>query len=170
MIESVLIKKSGISNELRTIAEKIIASERINEEEGLLLYEKAELSLLALLADYVREKKNGKYTYYIKNIHIEPTNICVYKCRFCSYSRKAGEAGSWEMTIEEIIDKVKEALTKNISEIHIVGGVHPERDIYYYARLLNEVRRITGKAHIKAFTAIELDYMFRKSGKIFQKT
>ncbi len=165
MIESILIKRSGISNELKTIAEKIIASERINIEEGLLLYEKADLSLLALLADHVRDKKNGKYAYYIKNIHIEPTNICVYKCRFCSYSRKAGEAGSWEMTIEEIIDKVKEVLTKNISEIHIVGGVHPDRDIYYYARLLSEVRNIAGKSHIKAFTAIELDYMFRKSGK-----
>jgi len=165
MIASVLIKKFGIDNELKTIAEKVIASERINEEEGLLLYEKAELSLLALLADHVREKKNGKHAYYIKNIHIEPTNICVYKCRFCSYSRKEGETGSWEMTIEEIIKVVKEALKKNISEIHIVGGVHPERDIYYYAELLNEVRGVAGKAHIKAFTAIELDYMFRKSVK-----
>jgi aminodeoxyfutalosine synthase len=165
MAESVLINKSAIGNELKTIAGKIIASERINSAEGLLLYQKADLSLLALLADFVRAGKNGKLAYYIKNIHIEPTNICVYKCRFCSYSRKEGEEGSWEMTIDEIINIVKEALKKNISEIHVVGGVHPERDIYYYARLLSEIRNVAGNTHIKAFTAIELDYMFRKSGK-----
>src|SRR5271157_272554 len=104
---SVLLNKSGIGHELKTIAEKVMDSERINEEEGLFLYEKADLSLLALLADHVRENRNGKFAYYIKNIHIEPTNICIYKCRFCSYSRKKDEAGSWEMTVEEIIDTVK---------------------------------------------------------------
>jgi len=164
-----LIQKSSISDDLKIIADKIYSSQRINSEEGLLLYKKADLSLLSLLSDHIRKKKNGDNTYFIKNIHIEPTNICVYKCRFCSYSRKAGEQGSWEMSIDEISEKIKAALEKNISEIHIVGGVHPERDLEYYTALISEVRKIAPKTHIKAFTAIELDYMFLKSGKSYKE-
>ena len=162
-----LIQNSSISNDLKQISEKVIKLQRLTLDEGLMLYEKADLSLLALLANFVREKKNGLYTYYIKNIHIEPTNICVHKCRFCSYSRKAGEAGSWELSIEEIIEKVVAATDKGITEIHIVGGVHPDRDIAYYSMMIGEVRKVAPSSHIKAFTAVELDYMFKKSGKTY---
>lgn len=154
---------------MKAIAEKVIASERISFDEGLHLYEVADLSYLSLLADFVRKKKNGDYVYYIRNTHIEPTNICVYKCRFCSYSRKEGEAGSWEMTVPEMISKIKDAIDKGISEIHIVGGVHPERDLEYYANLIREVRKSAPGKHIKAFTAIELDYMFGKSGMNYEE-
>jgi aminodeoxyfutalosine synthase len=164
-----LIQKSSIGSDLKKIAKKVFSSQRITIEEGLMLYETADLSFLAILANYVREKKNGQYTYFIKNIHIEPTNICVHKCRFCSYSRKAGEAGSWEHSIEEIIEKVKAAIEKGISEIHIVGGVHPDRDLAYYARMISEVRKIAPGIHIKAFTAVELDYMFKKAGMNYRE-
>lgn len=164
-----LVFKSSVSDDLKKITEKVLSSGRISAEEGIMLYEKAELSLLALMADHIREKKNGNYTYYIKNIHIEPTNICVYKCRFCSYSRKAGEAGSWEMSIEEIVEKVKAAIQKGVSEIHIVGGVHPDRDLSYYTKVIREVKKAAAGKHIKAFTAIELDYMFNKSGKSYRE-
>jgi aminodeoxyfutalosine synthase len=164
-----LIHKSSVSKELQAIAEKVFALQRITAEEGLLLFEKADLSFLALLADFVRKNKNGEYVYYIRNIHIEPTNICVYKCRFCSYSRKAGEDGSWEMPVQEMISKVKDAVDKGISEIHIVGGVHPDRDLMYYADLIKEVKKVAPGKHIKAFTAIELDYMFGKSGKTYKE-
>ena len=164
-----ILKKSSVSGDLKKIAGKVFSLERISAEEGILLYEKAGLSLLALMADYIREKKNGNYTYYIKNIHIEPSNICVYNCRFCSYSRKTGETESWEMNIDEIVEKVKSAIPKNISEIHIVGGVHPERDLLYYAEMLAKIRKVAPKIHIKAFTAIELDYMFAKSGKSYNE-
>lgn len=164
-----LVFKSSVSDDLKKITEKVFSSGRISAEEGIILYEKAELSLLALMADHIRGKKNGNYTYYIKNIHIEPTNICVYKCRFCSYSRKAGEAGSWEMSIEEIVEKVKAAIQKRISEIHIVGGVHPDRDLSYYTEVIREVKKAAAGKHIKAFTAIELDYMFKKSGKSYKE-
>jgi len=164
-----LILKSSLSNDLKKIAEKVFSSQRITVDEGLMLYENADLSLLAVLADFVRDKKNGSYTYYIKNIHIEPTNICVHKCRFCSYSRKAGEAGSWELSIEEITGKVKSALEKGVSEIHIVGGVHPDRDLSYYAQMIREVRKAAPATHIKAFTAVELDYMFKKAGKTYSE-
>jgi len=160
-----LIHESAISEDLKIIAKKVFSFQRISPDEGLLLFENADLSLLAILADFVRQNKNGNNTFFIKNLHIEPTNICVYKCRFCSYSRKAGEQDSWEMSIEDIKAKVKSAAEKGISEIHIVGGVHPDRDLNYYADLISEVRKVSPNAHIKAFTAIELDYMFKKSGK-----
>ncbi|NTW32898.1 MAG: aminofutalosine synthase MqnE [Bacteroidetes bacterium] len=164
-----IIQKSHISADLKNIAEKVFQSQRISVDEGLLLYEKAELSFLALLANNIREQKNGDYTYYIKNIHIEPTNICIHNCKFCSYSRKAGEAGAWEMSMAEIIEKIKHALLKGISEIHIVGGVHPQRDLYYYAEMISEIKKIAPETHIKAFTAIELDYMFKKSEKTYSE-
>lgn len=166
---SALIQKSSISHDLKRIAEKVYSTERITVDEGLTLFERADLSLLALLADFVRVKKNGQSTYFIKNIHIEPTNICIHKCRFCSYSRKAGEEGSWELSIEEIIDQVGSAIEKGISEIHIVGGVHPDRDLSYYAGLISEVRKVAAGTHIKAFTAVELDHMFKKSGKSYNE-
>ena len=164
-----IIQNSNINVELKEIANKVFGCQRISVDEGLLLYEKAELSFLALLANSVRVKKNQDITYFIKNIHIEPSNICIYKCRFCSYSRKAGEEGAWEMTIEQIIKKIKTALLKNISEVHIVGGVHPNRDLFYYADMIREVRKIAPNIHIKAFTAVELDYMFNKSEKTYNQ-
>lgn len=163
MIEDV-IKISLSDKFLRTVSEKVFSSERITSEEGILLYEKADLSLLAVLADHVRKRKNGDKVYYIRNLHVEPTNICVYNCRFCSYSRKKDETGSWEMSIEEMIENVSVAIKKGISEVHIVGGVHPDRDLKYYESLIKCVRSLSGNVHIKAFTAIELEYMFRKSG------
>ncbi|HNW96957.1 MAG TPA: aminofutalosine synthase MqnE [Bacteroidales bacterium] len=162
-----VINNSLHDNQLKIIADKVFSSQRINTEEGLLLYEKADLGFLGLLADFIRKKKNGDNTYFIKNIHIEPTNICIYNCRFCSYSRKAGEPGSWEMSIVEILQKIKSALSKKISEIHIVGGVHPDKDLDYYSNLISKIREIAPNIHIKAFTAIELDYMFSKSGKTY---
>jgi aminodeoxyfutalosine synthase len=164
-----LVQKLSLSNEIKSIADKVFSLQRITRDEGLMLYEKADLSFLAILADFVRESKNGRYTYYNKNIHIEPTNICVHKCRFCSYSRKAGEVGSWELSLQEIINKVILVLEKGIIEIHIVGGVHPDKDLFYYAQMISEVKKVAPGIHIKAFTAVELDYMFKKSGKTYKE-
>jgi aminodeoxyfutalosine synthase len=163
MIEDV-IKISLADKFLRTVSEKIFSTERITEEEGNLLYQKADLSLLSVLADHVRKTKNGDKVYYIRNLHVEPTNICVYNCRFCSYSRKKNEAGSWELSNEKMLKDISAAITQGISEVHIVGGVHPDKDLKYYEDLIKSVRSLSATIHIKAFTAIELDYMFRKSG------
>lgn len=163
MLLEKLISNSSITADLKMVAAKICSLQRINENEGLLLYEKADLSFLAILADFIQKKKNQDHVYFIKNIHLEPTNICIHNCKFCSYSRKKGEKGSWEMSINEIKEKVKSSVEKNISEIHIVGGVHPERDLFYYTNLISEVCKQAPNAHIKAFTAVELDYMFSKA-------
>lgn len=153
---------SFVPENQKRIAEKIFSGERISADEGILLFREAELSLLALLADHVRQKKNGNLTYYNRNIHIEPTNICVYDCRFCSYSNHKSPE-SWELTVDEMV-KTVEGLGDEITEVHIVGAVHPGRDLHYYANLIREVRKVRPAIHIKAFTAIEIEYMIKRSG------
>lgn len=157
-----MLLSSSLPKEFRKISEKIFQNERITPEEGILLYEKAELPLLGMLADIVRKRKNGDYVYFNRNIHIEPTNICIYNCKFCSYSHKPGSDG-WEYSVEEMLEKVCLA-GDNITEVHIVGGVHPDRDAKYYGKLIQQIKQIKPGIHIKAFTAIELDFMIRKAG------
>ena len=153
-----------IHSGLATIAEKVYNDQRITYDEGLLLFEKADLGFLGVLADHVRVKNNGDYTYFNRNFHFEPTNICIYNCKFCSYKRKFNEPGSWEYTYDDLLDKLKEYDGKPLTEIHIVGGVHPKRDLHYYGKMLQLVKSHRPDIHIKAFTAIELDFMIRKAG------
>ena len=149
---------------LQLIADKVLNNKRISLDDGLLLYEKGEVGFLGVLANFIREKKNGNRTYFNRNFHIEPTNICVFSCNFCSYSRtlKNREAG-WELTSEQILDKVKSYDGKPVTEVHIVGGVHPKMDLHYFASILKQIKSHRPDLHIKAFTAVELDYMFRKA-------
>lgn len=151
---------------LSKIAQKVMSGERITEEEAVWLFEAAELSETGVLANYIREKKNGNYTYFNRNFHIEPTNVCVFTCNFCSYSReyKHREEG-WEMDLREMLDKVKVYDHQPVTEVHIVGGVHPRMDLSFFGTLLQEIKTHRPDLHIKAFTAVELDYMFRKAGK-----
>ncbi len=153
-----------ISKSIQPIINKIINGQRISEDEGLKLYAEADISLLGLLANSIREKKNKNNTYFNKNIHIEPTNICVFDCKFCSYSRllKKKEEG-WEYTIEQMLNKIKEYKKGSITEVHIVGGVHPKMGIKYFAELIKKIKKIRPEIHIKAFTAVELEYMCRKA-------
>lgn len=157
-----------ISNErnehLRTIAGKIISRERINEEEGLYLFEKASLPFLGSLANYVRETLHGDNTYFNRNFHIEPTNVCVFACKFCSYSRLyAHRDEGWELSMENMLDIVKQYDGKPVTEVHIVGGVHPKMNLEFFAELLRKIKTHRPGLHIKGFTAVELDYMFRKA-------
>jgi aminodeoxyfutalosine synthase len=151
----------------KEIALKVIAGQRISPEEGILLYREGEISFLGLLADHVRRRINGKQTFYNRNVHIEPTNICVYNCRFCSYSNHQSLL-SWELSIDEMV-KTVEQLGDEITEVHIVGAVHPGRDIHYYAGLLQKVRQARPAIHIKAFTAIEIEYMVKKASLQLEK-
>ncbi len=153
-----------ISHPLASIAHKVVTGERISPEEGLLLYETADLGLLGMLANMVRERLNGNNAFFNKNFHIEPTNICIYRCKFCSYSRKFNEDGAWESSLDEITAIAQSYKNKDVTEVHIVGGVHPQRDLTYYADMVRNVRNVLPKIHIKAFSAVELEYMFRKSG------
>jgi len=150
--------------EIREIAGKVESGIRITPQEGLLLYEKAGLPLLGLLSSSVRKRKNGTAVYYNRNFHIEPTNRCVYNCLFCSYRRPAGDPESWDYSHEEILEIVKKFDNKQVTEVHIVGGVHPSHDLHYYGRLLQKIKEHRPTLHIKAFSAVELEYMIKKAG------
>lgn len=162
-VESIVLS-SNTPLELKKIAEKVLAKERISIEEGVLLYKKGELGFLGALANHVREEKNGNNVYFNRNFHIEPTNICVFDCKFCSYSRliKQKEDG-WELSEEEILDLVRNYDGKPVTEVHIVGGVHPKMGLMYFANLIKKIKAIRPDIHVKAFTAVELEYMCRKA-------
>lgn len=162
-----IISSLSIPDFLKDIAGKIIFGERINAQEGLVLYEKATLSYLALLATVVREKKHGCQTFFIENCHIEPTNCCVHLCKFCSFNSEH-LGNMWDLAIDQIVSLVKE-IKYPFSEIHITGGVHPDRDVYYYAELLKQIKAIRPTVHLKAFSADELIYMIKKSGLSIQE-
>ena len=158
------IKQSTISTQLKDIAQKVFDKQRITPEEGIILYEKGELGFLGSLANFVRERLHGDKTYFNRNFHIEPTNICIYNCEFCSYKRNFGEEGAWEFSVEEMLNIVKEYDDKPITEVHIVGGVHPKRDLHYYGNILQQIKKHRPELHIKAFTAVELEFMIKKAG------
>jgi aminodeoxyfutalosine synthase len=146
-----------------TIQDKVMTGTRISADEGLFLYQEARLGYLARLATIVRNRMNGNTVWFNRNFHIEPTNICIHNCRFCSYSRKFNQEGAWEMTPEEILAEIDRFRDKSVTEVHIVGGVHPHRDLEYYESMLRAVRQANPGLFIKAFTAVELDFMFKKS-------
>ncbi len=150
--------------DLQATADKISAGSRITPEEGLLLYNKAGLSLLGLLSGIARRKHNDNYAFFNRNFHIEPTNKCVYNCRFCSYHKPAGDHDSWEYSQDEMLDIVKGFDNKEVTEVHIVGGVHPSYDINYCGQLIRKIKQHRPGIHVKAFSAIELDYMITKTG------
>ncbi len=148
----------------KTLSQKIISGQRITNAEALMLFEEFPLSLTGALANYVRETRHGDKTYFNRNFHIEPTNVCIYACKFCSYSRlyKNKEEG-WELTKEQMLDIVKSYDGKPITEVHIVGGVHPKMDLHFFADLIRQIKAHRPGLHVKGFTAVELDYMFRKA-------
>jgi aminodeoxyfutalosine synthase len=163
-----LLKKSGASSALLNIASKALSGERISTNEGVLLYEQGSLGFLGMLADAIRTEKHGQFVYFNRNFHIEPTNICVFDCKFCSYSRmlKHRQEG-WELNEDQILDIVRSYAGKPVTEVHIVGGVHPKMGLMYFANLIKKVKEILPEIHVKAFTAVELEYMCRKAGVSF---
>lgn len=150
--------------DLKRIGEKILNKERLSFEDGVDLFVRASLPFVGTLANWVREQKHGHKTYFNRNFHIEPTNVCVYSCKFCSYSRLyANREEGWELSIEQMMHMVKAYDGKPITEVHIVGGVHPKMDMEFFKDLLRSIKAHRPDLHIKGFTAVELDYMFRKA-------
>jgi len=150
--------------DLKNIAEKVKNQQRITDEEGVILFEKGSLGFVGTLANYIREHLHGDTTYFNRNFHIEPTNVCVFSCKFCSYSRLyAHKEEGWELSIDQMLDIVKTYDGKPITEVHIVGGVHPKMNMEYFIELMQKIKKHRPGLHVKAFTAVELDYMFRKA-------
>lgn len=159
-----MIAAAGIEKELQPIADKVKAGHRITDEEGLLLFEKASLGFVGSLANEIKQRLHGDKVFFNRNFHIEPTNVCVFSCNFCSYSRLyAKKEDGWELSIDQMLHMVKKYDGHPITEVHIVGGVHPKMNLQFFADLLKAIKSHRPELHIKAFTAVEYDYMFRKA-------
>jgi aminodeoxyfutalosine synthase len=150
--------------ELKKIAEKVKNNIRISEAEGIKLFEEGTLGFVGSLANYIAIKKHQNKVYFNKNFHIEPTNVCVFTCHFCSYSRlyKNRDEG-WELSLEQMMDMVRKYDGQPVTEVHIVGGVHPKMNLEFFCELISKIKAHRPDLHIKGFTAVELDYMFRKA-------
>jgi aminodeoxyfutalosine synthase len=167
---------------LERMKDKVLAGERFSKDEAVELFKTDDIFSLGKLASHVAEQKNGKKVFFIRNRHINPTNICVNRCRFCAFSRSKGEEGAFELTIDEIIEKLQPyyidvsnpPFTKGgkegIQEVHIVGGLHPDRPFEYYLNMLSAIKKNFPALHIKAFTAVEIDYLSRISGLSLKET
>jgi aminodeoxyfutalosine synthase len=157
---------NSLSPELQAIQQKVYAGERISDEEGLTLFQTGSLPFLGSLANFVREKKHGDIVYFNRNFHIEPTNVCVFTCNFCSYSRLyAHREEGWELSAEQMLHMVQRYDGQPVTEVHIVGGVHPKMNLEFFAEVIRMIKAHRPGLHIKGFTAVELDYMFRKAKK-----
>ncbi|MCS7082019.1 MAG: aminofutalosine synthase MqnE [Bacteroidetes bacterium] len=160
---STLLDRYRVSQPYRKIAEKVAAGERLGPAEGLALYRCPDVSFLGALANFVRERLHGDYAYFNRNFHIEPTNICIFDCAFCSFARRPGQEGAWEYGLDEIEQIVQRYKDKPVTEVHIVGGVHPKRGVEYYGEMLRRIKAIRPDLHIKAFTAVEIAVMAARS-------
>ncbi|QHS58277.1 aminofutalosine synthase MqnE [Chitinophaga agri] len=161
---STILQDTRLDKGLKTIGEKVMSAERLTPDDGLLLFEKGELAYVGALANAVRVRMHGDKTYFNRNFHIEPTNVCIFTCRFCAYSKlyKNREEG-WELSIDQMLDIVKKYDGQPVTEVHIVGGVHPKMNLDFFVELLQKIRAHRPDLHLKGFTAVELDYMFRKA-------
>src|SRR6187551_1623763 len=147
---------SLIPNELLPIAEKVENRQRISEQDALALYKSNDLNAIGIMASAVRERKNGNYATYIHNRYINYSNICILSCQFCAFAAKKRDAHAFEYAIDEIVGSVKGALQLGITEVHMVGGLHPGLKKEWYLELLRSIRALDPNLHIKAFTAIEV--------------
>ena len=151
-----------IPRELRPIAEKVEARRRISEIDALTLYRSNDLNALGIIANVVRERKNGNYATYIHNRYINYSNICVLSCQFCAFAAKKRDAHAFEYAIDEIVRAVRDALRLGVTEVHMVGGLHPTLKKDWYLDLLHELRALDRDLHIKAFTAIEVRHFAQR--------
>lgn len=159
-----LLDNTRLDSGLKAIAEKVLSGERVTFEEGVYLYKYGELGYLGTLANYIREKKHGDLTYFNRNFHIEPTNLCVYDCKFCSYSRlmKQKDEG-WEMDVAGMMDIVRKYDNEPVTEVHITGGVVPKQNLEFYASFFRQSKAHRPDLHIKALTPVEYYYIFKKA-------
>ncbi len=154
------------------IAEKILNGERLSFEDGLTLFESEDIHTIGYLANLVSERKNGKFAYFNVNVHITPTNVCVGTCKFCAFRKKKGEEGAYELTVEEILEKLRNYREQNpgLTEVHIVGGLHPDWGYERYLEIVRSIKEKFPDIHIKAYTAEEIKYISEKGNRTIEET
>lgn len=161
---ALIINDTDLPQQHRDIAQKVQDQVRITFEEGVYLYEKGDLAYLGVLANYIRERRHGDNTYFNRNFHLEPTNLCVYDCKFCSYSRLIKQkAEGWELSLEEMMEVVRKYDHEPVTEVHIVGGVLPQYDVAFYSALFTAIKKHRPELHVKALTPVEYHYIFKKA-------
>ncbi|HTW93230.1 MAG TPA: aminofutalosine synthase MqnE, partial [Tepidisphaeraceae bacterium] len=148
---------------LRPIADKILGGQPLDFDDGVALYETRDIHAIGRMANFVRESLHGDQTFYNRNRHINYTNVCALSCKFCSFYRKRGEEGAYEMPIEQVVATARKAADAGATEVHIVGGLHPWLKFDYYLNMIGGIRRECPSLHIKAFTAIEIVHFTRIS-------
>lgn len=158
------IAKLNLDPQIAQIAENVANGKRLTPEEGLLLFNEAPLALLGMLAKERKEQLSGGEVYYNKNIHIEPTNICVFRCKFCSYRRSAEQDGAWYYSLDQIREIASKYINSPITEVHIVGGVHPRHTLKDYIDMVRVVKQTLPHVVVKAYTAVELHYIINREG------
>jgi len=151
-------------SELADIYEKVVAGQRLSREDGLRLFESHDLLTIGFLANLVRERLHSQKTYWVYNQHINYSNICTNGCRFCAFSRRLGEEGGFALTLDQIANKVRERLREPITEIHVVGGCHPDLPFSYYLDLVRTIKQVRPKVTVKAFTAVEVAHLAKNDG------
>ncbi len=154
---------------INKIANKVYTDERITTDEALELFNSNDIIQLGRIASFAAEKKNGKSAYFIHNRHINPTNICVNRCKFCAFSKDKGEDGSYQLSVEDILAKARSS-EKGVTEFHIVGGLHPDLPFEFYLDMLMALKREFPAIHVQAFTAVEIDYFSRISNLPIKET
>jgi aminodeoxyfutalosine synthase len=165
-----VLKRQLERSPLRDIYEKVQAGTRITDGEALRLYETNDLHILGAMANLVRERKNGDNTYYNINRHIDYTNVCETTCKFCAFSRFENEEGAFSFTHQQIAQKATEAFEKeHITELHIVGGLHPKYELDWYETMLRLLKKTVPTVHLKCFTAVEIAYFADKFNMTYEQ-
>ena len=149
---------------LRTIQDKVSSGVRLSEEDALALFLSRDIHAVGEMADLANRRVNGDRVYFIVNRHINPTNICVNRCKFCAFSKSREEPLAYTMTLDEILSRAEEARYQNATELHVVGGLHPDLPFDFYLRMLRALRERFPEMHIQAFTAVEIDYFAQITG------
>ena len=162
----ILMEKAGLAD----IAAKVKAGERLGREEGVRLYHSSELLLLGQLANLVRERKNGDRAYFIYNQHLNYSNICTNLCKFCAFGKEKGAELAYEMGIDQIREKIRARLAEPISEVHVVGGIHPDLPYSYYLEMLKAIKEERPGIHIQAFTCVEIAHLAEIAGQSVEQT
>ena len=157
-------------SELRDLYDKVAAGERISEADALRLFESKDLNAIGAIADFVRQKKNGNRASYIVNRYINYSNYCILSCQFCSFARKKRDADGFELTVPQMVEKAREALKLGITELHIVGGLHPSLPFSYYTDMLRELKQLDSRLQLKCFTAIEILHLAWLAKKSVEQT
>jgi aminodeoxyfutalosine synthase len=155
---------------LRPIHDKVLAGERLNADDGVLLYRTADILAVGWLANRVRERLHGDKTYFNVNRHINPTNVCVAACRLCAFGRKKDAAGAYTMALEEAFATAASGYSEAVTEVHIVGGLHPDLPFQYFLDLISGLKQRFPQVHLKAFTMVEVAYLAKRAKLSIKET